>query len=223
MDIGKFKSSLYQELAKVTKALSNPNRLEIIDLLAQGTFPVEYISEQTNLPIANTSQHLQVLKKSGLVKTDKRGKYSYYQLTNQSVLDTWCTMRKMAFEQNSEINDLLNDFRTKRNSFYMIGSEELAEKMKNEEVYIIDVRPEEEFNRGHIQTAVSCPQQSLDKLINELPEDRDIVAYCRGPLCLRADEAVHHLREKGYQALRLENGYTDWVAEKRPVTQTAKN
>jgi len=223
MNLRKFKSSLYQELAKVTKALSNPNRLEIIDLLAQGTFPVEYIAEETNQPIANTSQHLQVLKKSGLVKTDKRGKYSYYQLTNQSVLDTWCTMRKMAFEQNSEINDLLNDFRTKRNSFHMIGSQELAEKMKNEEVYIIDVRPEEEFNRGHIQTAVSCPQQSLDELINELPEDRDIVAYCRGPLCLRADEAVHRLREKGFQALRLKNGYTDWVTEKRPVSKTVKN
>lgn len=223
MDIRKFKSSLYQELAKVTKALSNPNRLEIIDLLAQGTFPVEYIAEQTNLPIANTSQHLQVLKKSGLVKTERRGKYSYYQLTNQSVLDTWCAMRKMAFEQNSDIQDLLNDFRTKRNSFHMIGSEELAEKIKNEEVYIIDVRPEEEFNRGHIQTAVSYPQQSLEELINELPEERDIVAYCRGPLCLRADEAVRQLREKGIRALRLKNGYTDWVAEKRPVSKTANN
>jgi rhodanese-related sulfurtransferase/predicted transcriptional regulator len=223
MDIRKFKSSLYQELAKVTKALSNPNRLEIIDLLAQGNFPVEYIAEQTNLPIANASQHLQVLKKSGLVKTDKRGKYIYYQLTNQSVLNTWCAMRNLAFEQNSEIRHLLDDFRTKRNSLHMISSEELAEKMKNNEVYIIDVRPEEEFERGHIQTAVSCPQQSIKERLEELPEGRDIVAYCRGPLCLRADEAVRHLREKGYRALRLENGYTDWVAEKRPVSEAENN
>lgn len=223
MDIRKFKSTLYKELANVTKALSNPNRLEIIDLLAQGTFPVEYIAEQTNLPIANASQHLQVLKKSGLVETDKRGKYNYYQLTNQSVLDTWCALRRMAFEQNSDIQNLLDDFRTKRNSLNMITSDELTEKMKKEDVYIIDVRPEEEFNRGHIQSAISCPQQSLDERIKELPEGRDIVAYCRGPLCLRADEAVRHLREKGIRALRLENGYTDWVAEKRPVSKTANN
>jgi len=217
MDTRKFKTSLYKELSRVTKALSNPNRLEILDLLAQGTFPVEYISEHTNQPIANTSQHLQVLKKSGLVKTEKRGKYSYYRLTSQSVFDTWCALRKLGFEQNSQIKGLLKDFRTRRNSLDVITSDELNERMENDDVFIIDVRPEEEFTRGHIQNALSYPQKVLKERLNELPEGREIVAYCRGPLCLRADEAVHYLKSQGYKAVRLENGYVDWLAGHKPA------
>lgn len=220
MNTRTFKTSLYKELSRVTKALSNPNRLEILDLLAQGIFPVEYIAEETNLPVANTSQHLQVLKKSGLVKTEKKGKYIYYQLAGQSVLDTWCALRRVGFEQNGHIMDLLEDYRTKRQSLDMIDSEELAERMKNDDVFIIDVRPEEEYNRGHIQSAVSCPKKTLKERLNDLPGGKDIVAYCRGPLCLRADEAVHYLRSKGFSAMRLENGYMDWLAEKKPVSQT---
>ena len=223
MDLRSFKSTLYKELAQVTKALSNPSRLEILDLLAQGSFPVEYIAEHTNLPIANTSQHLQVLKSSGLVKTEKQGKYNYYQLTSQSVLDTWCAMRKLAFEQNSEIRELLEDYRKKRESFEVISGEELEEKMRHEDVFIIDVRPEEEFKRGHIESAISCPQNTLKKRLDTMPTERNIVAYCRGPLCLRADEAVNYLRGKGYKAARLENGYADWVSDKRPVNSTEKH
>ncbi|NBC26248.1 MAG: metalloregulator ArsR/SmtB family transcription factor [Bacteroidetes bacterium] len=219
MDTRTFKTSLYQELAQVTKALSNPSRLEILDLLAQGTFPVEYIAEQTNLPIANTSQHLQVLKKSGLVKTEKRGKYKYYQLAGESVLDTWCALRKLGFEQNSQIKSLLEDFRNHRDSLDMIDSDELSDRIKNEDVFVIDVRPEEEYNLGHIINAVSCPQKTLNDRLDELPEGREIVAYCRGPLCLRADEAVHILRREGFQAKRLKNGYMDWLAAKKPVSQ----
>lgn len=219
MDTRTFKTSLYQELSQVTKALSNPSRLEILDLLAQGTFPVEYIAEQTNLPIANTSQHLQVLKKSGLVKTEKRGKYKYYQLAGESVLDTWCALRNLGFEQNSQIKSLLEDFRNHRDSLDMIDSDELSDRIKNEDVFVIDVRPEEEYSLGHIINAVSCPQKTLNDRLDELPEGREIVAYCRGPLCLRADEAVHILRREGFQAKRLKNGYMDWLAAKKPVSQ----
>lgn len=219
MDTRTFKTSLYQELSQVTKALSNPTRLEILDLLAQGTFPVEYIAEQTNLPIANTSQHLQVLKKSGLVKTEKRGKYKYYRLAGEAVLDTWCALRKLGFEQNNQIKNLLEDYRDRRNSLDMIDSDELNERINSDDVYVIDVRPEEEYNLGHIKNAVSCPQKTLKERLDELPEGREIVAYCRGPLCLRADEAVHYLRSQGFRAKRLENGYMDWLASKRPVNQ----
>lgn len=217
MDTRKFKTSLYQELSQVTKALSNEHRLEILDLLAQGTFPVAYIAEQINLPVANTSQHLQVLKKSGLVKIQRQGKYMYYELAGHHVFDTWCALRKLGFAQNEEISKLLNDYRNRRNTLKTISSDELIEKMNRQEVYVIDVRPDEEYENGHIENAVSCPQQELSERIKDLPDDREIVAYCRGPLCLMADEAVKYLQKEGFEAVRLENGYADWVASEKPV------
>lgn len=217
MDTREFKTSLYQELSQVTKALSNASRLEILDLLAQGSFPVAYIAEQTNLPVANASQHLQVLKKSGLVKTQREGKYMYYELAGQHVFDTWCALRKLGFAQNEEIKRLLDDYRNRRNSLKTVSSNELLEKMDRQEIYVIDVRPEEEYEKGHIEDAISCPQQELSEQIEDLPDDREIVAYCRGPLCLMADEAVKYLQKKGFEAARLENGFADWVASERPV------
>lgn len=220
MDTRAFKTSLYQELSQVTKALSNAHRLEILDLLAQGSFPVAYIAKQINLPVANASQHLQVLKKSGLVKTQREGKYMYYELAGQHVLDTWCALRRLGFAQNEEISKLLNDYRNRRNSLKTISNSELIEKMNRQEIYVIDVRPEEEYEEGHIENAISCPQSKLKEHIKKLPDDKEIVAYCRGPLCLMADEAVKYLQKKGFEASRLENGYTDWVASKRSVEST---
>ncbi|SHF97440.1 transcriptional regulator, ArsR family [Fodinibius roseus] len=220
MDTRTFKKSLYQELSQVTKALSNPHRLEILDLLAQGSFPVAYIAEQTKLPVANASQHLQVLKKSGLVKTQREGKYMYYELAGQHVFDTWCALRKLGFTQNEEISKLLNDYRNRRNSLKTISSDELNEMMSRQEIYVIDVRPEEEYEKGHIEDAVSYPQQELSERIKDLPEDREIVAYCRGPLCLMADEAVKYLQKEGFEAARLEDGYADWAASGKAVANT---
>jgi rhodanese-related sulfurtransferase/predicted transcriptional regulator len=217
MQTREFKKSLYLELSQVTKALSNSIRLEILDLLAQGSFPVAYIAEQTNLPVANASQHLQVLKKSGLVKTQREGKYMYYELANQHVFDTWCALQKLGFTQNKEIRRLLDDYRNHRNSLKTVGSDELLEKMSKQELFIIDVRPKDEYEKGHIEGAISCPQQELGKLIKDLPNDKKIVAYCRGPLCLMADEAVKYLQKKGFEAARLENGFTDWVTTGNPV------
>lgn len=220
MDTRTFKKTLYQELSQVTKALSNPHRLEILDLLAQGSFAVAYIAEQIHLPVANTSQHLQVLKKSGLVITQREGKYMYYELAGQHVFDTWCALRKLGFKQNKEISKLLNDYRTHRNSLKTMSSEELREKMSRNEIYVIDVRPEDEYEKGHIEDAISYPQQELGQRIKDLPEDREIVAYCRGPLCLMADEAVKYLQKKGFDASRLENGYADWAASGKAVANT---
>lgn len=217
MDTREFKTSLYQELSQVTKALSNANRLEILDLLAQGSFPVAYIAEQTNLPVANTSQHLQVLKKSKLVKTKREGKYMYYELAGQHVRDTWNALRKLGFAQNEEIGKLLNDYRSRRSNLETISSSELIEKMNHREIFVIDVRPTEEYEKGHIKNAVSYPYRDLSERIQELPEDKEIVAYCRGSLCLMADEAVRYLQKKGFEAVRLENGFSDWVASERPV------
>ena len=217
METQKFKATLYQQLASVTKALSNPHRLEILDLLAQGSFPVEYIAENTNMPVANASQHLQVLKNSGLVSTHRVGKYVYYQLFDQQVLDTWVALRQMGFSRNREIRELLSDYREQKNQLNLINSDELINKLKNNEVYLIDVRPEREYRLGHIKKAKSWPYKNLRDKIQDLPGDREIVAYCRGPLCLMADEAVAYLRIKGYHARRLESGYIDWTAQKLPV------
>lgn len=218
METRKLKTDLYKQLASVTKALSNPHRLEIIDLLAQGAFPVEYIAEQTNMPVANASQHLQVLKGSGLVNTNREGKYVYYELAGQHVYNTWCSLRELGFMQNSEIRRLLDDYRERRNQLHTISDKELLRRVEKGDIYIIDVRPEEEYKSGHIKNAESVPHRNIKERIRELPEDREIVAYCRGPLCLMADEAVTYLREKGYSAYKLEDGYSGWMTERGQVS-----
>jgi len=217
MNTRHFKTSLYKQLAKVTKALSNPHRLEILDLLAQGSFSVEYIAEHANMPVANASQHLQVLKKSGLVDTARDGKYIYYQLYDGQVLETWRSLRQLGFSRNDKISELLQDYRKRKDQLNLISSDELMQKLENNEVYLIDVRPVEEFNEGHIKQADSLPHKQIRERMRELPKDREIVAYCRGPLCLMADEAVSLMKKEGFNAYRLENGYTDWLAENRPV------
>ena len=222
MNTREFKSALYKELAKVTKALSNPHRLEIIDLLAQGSFSVEYIAEHANMTVANASQHLQVLKKSGLVDTARDGKYIYYQLFDERVLETWRSLRQLGFFRNNEISELLQDYRKRKDQLNLISCDELMQKLENNEVYLIDVRPVEEFNAGHIKQADSLPHKQIRERMQELPKDREIVAYCRGPLCLMADEAVSLLKKEGLNAIRLEYGFSDWLAEKRPVETMEK-
>ncbi|WP_340102460.1 ArsR/SmtB family transcription factor [Rhodohalobacter sp. 8-1] len=222
MDTREFKSSLYKQLAKVTKALSNPHRLEILDLLAQGSFSVEYIAENANMSVANASQHLQVLKKSGLVDTVRDGKYIFYELYDGRVLETWRALRQLGLSRNQEINELLEDYRQRKDQMNLMSSDELFQKLKNNEVYLVDVRPEEEYNLGHIKQAGSLPHKQLKERLQELPTDREIVAYCRGPLCLMADEAVALMRKEGLHATRLENGFADWLAEERPVEITDK-
>lgn len=218
METRKLKTNLYKQLASVTKALSNPHRLEIIDLLAQGAFPVEYIAEETTMPVANASQHLQVLKRSGLVKTSREGKYVYYELAGQHVYNTWCSLRELGFMQNSEIRKLLKDYRKQRDQLHTISDDELVKRIEKGDILVIDVRPEREYESGHIKNAASVPHRNIKDRIRELPEDREIVAYCRGPLCLMADETVSYLRKKGYSAWKLEEGYSGWVSRQRPVS-----
>lgn len=220
MKTREFKSSLYKQLAIVTKSLSNPHRLEILDLLAQGAFSVEYIAEHANMSVANASQHLQVLKKSGMVDTARDGKYIYYQLFDERVLETWRALRQLGLSRNHEINELLEDYRKRKDQLNLISSDKLLQKLQTNEVYLIDVRPEEEYNLGHIKKADSLPHNQLRERMQELPTDREIVAYCRGPLCLMADEAVSLLKNKGFNAYRLDSGFDDWIAEKKPVETT---
>lgn len=217
MKTREFKKKLYKQLAVVTKALSNPVRLEILDLIAQGPVSVEYIAEHIDQPVANASQHLQVLKKSGLVETERKGKYSYYQMAGKQVYDVWNSLRAIGFSRNSEIEHLLKDYRRKKAGLKTISRDELLRKMENDEVFLIDVRPAEEFKLGHIRDAVSLPKVELGERLKELPGDKEIVAYCRGPLCLMADEAVRFLKENGFNAVRLDEGFPEWKAIDLPV------
>jgi rhodanese-related sulfurtransferase len=217
MNKREFKDQIYTELAKITKAMSNPHRLEIIDLLAQGEFSVEMIANSTNLSVANASQHLQVLKSSQLVDITRQGNFIYYRLANENVFKAWRALRELGIERITSIEKLIKDFRTERQSLESITIGQLLEKIKQQNVTVIDVRPAAEFDAGHIPNAVSIPIEQLNKRLKELPKRSEIIAYCRGPFCVYADEAVAILIENGYKAKRLEEGFPDWQAEDLPV------
>lgn len=212
-----FKDKVYSELAKVTKALANARRMEIVDLLAQGPFSVEQIAQQTNMSIANTSQHLQVLKTAWLVEVTRKGNFIFYHLSGEKVFDAWRALRALGMVQNAEVERLMHDFRNAKHQLESVTIDELLSKMEAQEVVVLDVRPEEEFRRGHIHQALSMPVEHLFERLKELPADKEIIAYCRGPLCVFADEAVALLHEKGFKAKRLEEGFPDWQAKGLPV------
>lgn len=206
-----YKSKLYKELAIVSKSLSNPHRLEILDLIAQGAFSVEYSARHTMQPIANTSQHLQVLKKSGLVKTVRNGKFIHYEIKNREVFHLLVSLRRLALANNSNINALLEEYRGENGNQFLISWDDYLEKVSKQKVLLIDVRPEEEYEAGHIPGARSFPYYNLRNMLECLPKDIDIVAYCRGAFCLTADEVTKSLRAHGFKAYILENGFADWM------------
>lgn len=217
MNIREFKSTLYDEMARITKALGNPHRLEILDLLAQGPASVEYIAKHTNMTTGNASQHLQVLKNARLVESKRDWKYINYRLADQYVFEAWRALRRLGFAQNAELNQLLADYRNSRKFLRTISPKELIEKMNRNEVVILDVRPDEEYKNAHIKQALSIPKRDLKERLNEIPADKEIVVYCRGPLCLMADEAIELLYHTGLKTLKLEGGFPDWVAQNLPV------
>ena len=198
-----FKDKVYQELAKITKALSNPHRLEIIELLAQGEFSVEQIATNTNLSIANASQHLQLLKTSQLVEKNRNGNFIYYRLANVNVFKSWKVLRELGVERSS-IGKIIGDFKQTKYKLESVTANELFEKIKQGKVIILDVRPESEFKRGHIANAVSIPIEQLKQRLKELPQRDEIIAYCRGPFCVFADEAVAFLQSNRFVALRTQ-------------------
>lgn len=217
MNVRDFKNRIYNELASIAKALANPHRLEIIELLAQGPSPVEYIAENTGISIANASQHLQTLKKARLVISEKRGKYSYYSLSNTGVFELWRSMRDLGFSQNAEIEKLLQDFRKSRHNLESVSSDELLERIEQGKAIVLDVRPREEYEAGHIASALSIPQNELIDKLKSLPKNKEIIAYCRGPLCAMADDAIKLLQENGYRATRFDAGFPGWKTQGLPV------
>lgn len=217
MDKRQFKDKVYDELAKVTKALANPHRLEIIELLAQGDYSVEQLSIQTNLSVANASQHLQVLKTAQLVEVTRNGNFIYYRLANTNVFKAWKALRELGVERIASVEKLVKDFRKSRPQFESVSVEDLFKNLGSGEVTILDVRPEAEFRKGHIVNSLSIPFDQLPRRLKELPKRKTIIAYCRGPFCAYADDAVALLNKSGYKARRLEEGYPDWAVMGLPV------
>jgi rhodanese-related sulfurtransferase/predicted transcriptional regulator len=204
------KERLYQLFTQVASALANPHRLELVDLLAQAPRTVEELAKEAQMSIANTSQHLQRLKHARLVRDEREGLYVRYRLAAPAVARLWLDVRALAGQQLAEVDDALTAYRPLRNAIATISMAELLERQRNDEVMLIDVRPAVEYEHGHLPGAISLPLEQLERRLAELPEDKLIVAYCRGPYCVYADEALALLVNQGWTVARLEEGVLEW-------------
>ena len=218
---GSARAALFDALASVAQALGNGRRAEIVDLLAQSERSVEEIAREIDQSAANTSQHLQVLARSGLVRSRREGTRVYYRLASDRVGELWAAVRDVAVRQVAEVGVLAEDYLGARHEVEQVSAEELARRLARDEVVLLDVRPEQEFRAGHIAGARSAPLEALDELAAGLPRRREVVAYCRGPYCVYADDAVRLLRARGLKARRLDVGYPEWRRAGLPVEAAA--
>ena len=205
-----FKDAMYNGLSKLLKALSNPYRLEIIEMLSQGEKSVEGVVNTTNLSVANASQHLQVLKNNNIVKSRKEGHYVYYSLVNDDFLGLYQHITKYAVSEIAELERTLNRQREDNKSLDAVSLDELEKMVKSENVLLMDVRPSIEYELGHISDAISVPLDELLCCLKDFSKNKEIIAYCRGPFCVLADEAVKTLNAKGFKVRRLDEGYPEW-------------
>jgi len=209
----RFKIAIYEQFARVGKALSNPARLELLDLLCQGPRTVEVLAKEANLGVANTSQHLKVLRAARLVESEKGGLFVTYRLADEGVCQFFRSLRSLAESRLAEIHEITRKFLEGHEGMEPVDRQALFTRVRNGEVTVLDVRPQEEYQAGHIPGALSVPLKELERRLSELPRDREIVAYCRGPYCVLAVEAVKILRACGFQAIRLEEGVQDLRAQ----------
>ena len=205
-----FKDQLFEQFARIGKCLSNGRRLEILELLAQGPHTVEEVARKVELSVANASQHLQVLRKSNLVTVKRDGLYAHYRLASSDVLQLWISMRRLGEKHLADIRQLVDNYFSSREELEPISCGDLLSKLKEKSVFMLDVRPREEYEAGHIAGARSIPLTELKARLREIPRKREVVAYCRGPYCVFADEAVSILAARGYRALRFEEGFPEW-------------
>jgi rhodanese-related sulfurtransferase len=216
-----FKDRLYEEFGRIAKAIDSPRRLELIDLLAQGERSVEDLASEAALSIANTSQHLQVLRRARLVETRKQGLRVYYRLGHPEVYDVARAVRGLAKARLAELNQLVQTYLESRDELEPVPREELLRRVRAGRAVVIDVRPREEYRAGHIPGALSIPLEELETRLGELPARKEVVAYCRGPYCVMAYEAVARLRARGRRARRLTDGFPEWRASGLPVQASA--
>jgi rhodanese-related sulfurtransferase/DNA-binding transcriptional ArsR family regulator len=212
-----FKDRLYGEFARIGKAIASAHRLEILEILAQGERTVESVASETGLSVANASRHLQQLRQAQLVLARREGLFVHYRLSGSEVVSLVLALRHTAEQHLAEVDRVVRDFLGDRDGFEPVTPDELAQRMTNGEVMVLDVRPEQEYAAGHIAGARSIPVADLSERLAELPREKEYVAYCRGPYCVYADEAVAVLRANGLKAQRLTEGYPEWSLSGRPV------
>jgi DNA-binding transcriptional ArsR family regulator/rhodanese-related sulfurtransferase len=212
-----FKDRLYDQFARIGKALSNPHRLELLELLAQGERTVDSLAGEIGLSLANASQHLQALRQASLVDSRKQGLYVYYRLADPAVCDLCRVLRTVAEHRLADLERLVREHFGDRAGAEAIGMEELLKRARSRDVVILDTRPLREYAAGHIAGSISVPVDELQRRLRQLPKDHEYVAYCRGPYCVYADQAVEILRSKGRRARRLLEGFPEWRTEGVPV------
>ncbi len=222
MSSSNFKHDLFTQFARVGKALSNANRLELLEFLAQGERSVDELAKVSGLTVANTSQHLQQLRQAGLVMTRKEGLKVYYRLSGDDVITLLNALRAVAERHVAEVERLVNTFLTVKDDLEPVPAEELLQRVREGLVTVLDVRPPEEYAAGHVPGAINLPLAELESRLHELDPDQEVVAYCRGPHCVLAFDAVARLRQQGLKARRLEDGYPEWKTAGLPVETETK-
>jgi rhodanese-related sulfurtransferase/DNA-binding transcriptional ArsR family regulator len=211
------KQAVYEQFARIGKALSSPARLELLELLAQGERTVDTLAQLSGLAVANTSQHLQHLRRAGLVEARKEGLYVHYRLRGDEVVHLVGAVQVTGQAYLAEVDKLLREFFLKKDELEPLDAGELLERSRRRLVTVIDVRPPEEFAAGHLPGAINIPIDDLKQRLGELPRRKEVIAYCRGPYCLMSFDAVVLLRTRGYKARRLEAGLPEWRAKGLPV------
>ena len=211
------KKQLFTHFARIAKAMASPNRLELLEALAQGERSVDKLAQATGMPIANTSHHLQVLREGGLVRSRKEGVQVIYSLSDDEIPQMLDCLRRVGERHLAEVELIVREHFADDEGLRPVDHQELTALLKAGEALIIDVRPPEEYESGHIPGAVNIPLATLPRRLAELPRRKEVVAYCRGPYCMLAVEAVKRLRKRGYRARRLEDGFPEWKSEGRPV------
>jgi rhodanese-related sulfurtransferase/predicted transcriptional regulator len=211
------KDALYAQVARIGKAVCSPKRLELIDLLCQGEKPVERLAAEAQISLKLASAHLKELRQAHMVEARKEGKNVYYRLTGESVADFWVAIRSLAEDRLLELRAALATLAENANELTPISRDELLARAKKGEVVVLDVRPPSEYITGHLPYAQSMPMDELKKRLAELPRDKPVVAYCRGPFCLMSLQAVEYLNRQGFHAVRFEEGVAEWRAHGLPV------
>jgi rhodanese-related sulfurtransferase len=211
-----FKDRLYPQFARITQALASEKRLELVDLLAQAPRHVDALAQETEMSLANVSQHLHVLRAAKLVESARSGNMIVYRLADPSVINLWLVLRGMAESRLAEIDQLSREFLPGRDNGQTVPRGDVAGLLRSNAL-LLDVRPRAEFESGHLRGAINIPVEELSAKVDELPRERKIITYCRGEYCLFADEAVELLRSHGFDVVRLEGGWPEWQSEGRPV------
>jgi rhodanese-related sulfurtransferase/DNA-binding transcriptional ArsR family regulator len=211
------KRALFAQFAAVAKAVAHPHRLALIEQVAQGERSVEVLAERAGISIANSSQHLQHMRRAGLVAARREGKFVFYELSDDTVLDLLASVRRIAERNLAEVERVVRNYFDRRDSLEPVSRLELIDRVKAGLVTVLDVRPADEFALGHVRGALNIPLSQLEKRLAEFESDREIVAYCRGPYCVLSYEAVAMLRGHGFTARRLEDGLPEWRAAGLPI------